>query len=174
MTKECPICLDPLSEVDFELECKHSVHLECMKENFTKFECPMCRSPITQSYLPPAVRASIKRNARKFKTHQETEEYNDVVRMVREEMQNPNLVPPVVTTSQLDALVPEMFMQIFSQFLHDSGNVDEMDEMVSLNFRMPIPRDWTPSQRDRFRRNIQQNIMAQTNPYNNDNAQSHQ
>jgi hypothetical protein len=55
---KCPICLEFLVEKDpkiqepyVDLECGHSIHNECIAIALSKFECPICRTPIKEKFL---------------------------------------------------------------------------------------------------------------------------
>jgi len=39
---ECPICLDPTTDI---LECGHKIHVKCVEKHFIP-ECPQCRKPL--------------------------------------------------------------------------------------------------------------------------------
>jgi len=50
--KQCPLCLYKIKAPFYVLECKHTYHMECLHEWFsrprTNFECPICEihSPV--------------------------------------------------------------------------------------------------------------------------------
>ena len=48
--QDCPICLD--KDSDFELECKHRFHKDCIKEWLKiKHSCPLCRSTVKHEII---------------------------------------------------------------------------------------------------------------------------
>lgn len=74
--RECPCCLS--DEGDFYLTpCMHRLHLECA-EHLTSFECPLCRTKITN--FPKHINDNIEGNKLKFKNDMEEEDRRNILR----------------------------------------------------------------------------------------------
>jgi hypothetical protein len=58
LDEQCPICFDPLYNIDILETCKHRVHLSCIEKfatcnSLSHAECPLCRCPTPEaSYTP--------------------------------------------------------------------------------------------------------------------------